>query len=101
MLRSIEEQVTDYVLRIELRSEQQLEQRNVWTGAKATKESAPGIGEASQQMADAAGKSQSTEKPKPFKREQPKVGRNDPCSCGSGKKFKYCHGVGVEGPGAS
>ena len=25
-------------------------------------------------------------------REQPKVGRNDPCPCGSGKKFKQCHG---------
>ena len=27
------------------------------------------------------------------KREAPKVGRNDPCPCGSGKKFKKCHGV--------
>ncbi|ANF57548.1 preprotein translocase subunit SecA [Halotalea alkalilenta] len=26
------------------------------------------------------------------KREQPKVGRNDPCPCGSGKKYKQCHG---------
>jgi len=26
-------------------------------------------------------------------REGPKVGRNDPCPCGSGKKFKKCHGV--------
>jgi hypothetical protein len=26
-------------------------------------------------------------------REQPKVGRNDPCPCGSGRKFKKCHGV--------
>lgn len=26
------------------------------------------------------------------KREVPKVGRNDPCACGSGKKFKACHG---------
>ncbi|WP_313242983.1 preprotein translocase subunit SecA [Stenotrophomonas sp.] len=25
-------------------------------------------------------------------REEPKVGRNDPCPCGSGKKFKHCHG---------
>ena len=25
-------------------------------------------------------------------RSQPKVGRNDPCPCGSGKKYKYCHG---------
>ena len=26
------------------------------------------------------------------KRNYPKVGRNDPCPCGSGKKYKYCHG---------
>jgi preprotein translocase subunit SecA len=24
--------------------------------------------------------------------EVPKVGRNDPCPCGSGKKYKQCHG---------
>lgn len=29
---------------------------------------------------------------KTFVREQPKVGRNDPCTCGSGKKFKKCCG---------
>ncbi len=28
----------------------------------------------------------------PVKREEPKVGRNDPCPCGSGKKYKKCHG---------
>ncbi len=28
----------------------------------------------------------------PFIRDQPKVGRNDPCPCGSGKKYKQCHG---------
>ena len=26
------------------------------------------------------------------RRSGPKVGRNDPCPCGSGKKFKACHG---------
>jgi preprotein translocase subunit SecA len=31
-------------------------------------------------------------KPKPFKREIPKVKPNDPCPCGSGKKYKKCHG---------
>jgi preprotein translocase subunit SecA len=25
-------------------------------------------------------------------RDQPKIGRNDPCPCGSGKKYKQCHG---------
>ena len=27
-----------------------------------------------------------------YKREHPKVGRNQPCPCGSGKKYKHCHG---------
>lgn len=27
-----------------------------------------------------------------FRRNSPKIGRNDPCFCGSGRKFKYCHG---------
>ena len=31
----------------------------------------------------------------PAAREQRKIGRNDPCWCGSGKKFKKCHGRDV------
>jgi uncharacterized protein YecA (UPF0149 family) len=27
------------------------------------------------------------------RKETPKIGRNDLCPCGSGKKFKQCHGV--------
>ncbi len=30
--------------------------------------------------------------PVTIRRDQPKVGRNDPCPCGSGKKYKHCHG---------
>lgn len=33
-----------------------------------------------------------TATPSTVKREEPKVGRNDPCPCGSGKKYKQCHG---------
>jgi preprotein translocase subunit SecA len=33
--------------------------------------------------------------PRQAKRDTSKVGRNDPCPCGSGKKFKKCHGVTV------
>ncbi|MBT4512568.1 MAG: hypothetical protein HOC20_10220 [Chloroflexi bacterium] len=29
----------------------------------------------------------------PFKREQLKIGRNAPCTCGSGKKYKKCCGA--------
>ncbi|MCK5396170.1 MAG: SEC-C domain-containing protein, partial [Gammaproteobacteria bacterium] len=28
----------------------------------------------------------------PYQREQKKIGRNEPCYCGSGKKYKQCHG---------
>jgi len=34
---------------------------------------------------------------KTVKRDEPKVGRNDPCPCGSGKKYKKCHGAGSGG----
>src|ERR1700676_5205201 len=29
----------------------------------------------------------------PFVRPMPKVGRNEPCPCGSGRKYKHCHGT--------
>jgi preprotein translocase subunit SecA len=43
----------------------------------------------------AAMRAQGTEgKVETIRREQPKVGRNAPCPCGSGKKYKQCHGKG-------
>ncbi len=43
----------------------------------------------------AAMQAQGTEgKVETIRRDQPKVGRNDPCPCGSGKKYKQCHGRG-------
>ncbi len=30
--------------------------------------------------------------PRPYVREERKIGRNEPCPCGSGKKYKHCHG---------
>ncbi|MDJ0838826.1 MAG: preprotein translocase subunit SecA [Acidobacteriota bacterium] len=33
-----------------------------------------------------------TDRPKTYRRDKPKQGRNEPCYCGSGKKFKHCHG---------
>ncbi|MBS0211854.1 MAG: preprotein translocase subunit SecA [Proteobacteria bacterium] len=43
--------------------------------------------QAEQQAAHARAQAQS-----PMLRDGPKVGRNDPCPCGSGKKYKQCHG---------
>ncbi|MGH7789114.1 MAG: SEC-C metal-binding domain-containing protein [Candidatus Binatia bacterium] len=36
----------------------------------------------------------------PVRRAEPKVGRNDPCPCGSGKKFKKCHALVAATPAA-
>ncbi len=41
------------------------------------------------------GRSLIPQKVETVRRIEPKVGRNDPCPCGSGKKYKKCHGVGI------
>ncbi|MEZ5555876.1 preprotein translocase subunit SecA [Haliea sp.] len=47
---------------------------------------------AEEALASGAAESAPAETPQTFTREQPKVGRNEPCPCGSGKKYKQCHG---------
>ncbi|MCH9799713.1 MAG: preprotein translocase subunit SecA [Betaproteobacteria bacterium] len=44
-------------------------------------------------LEDEEGKEQLPEGAQPVVREGVKVGRNDPCPCGSGKKYKQCHGA--------
>jgi hypothetical protein len=41
------------------------------------------------------GRSLIPQKVETVRRTEPKVGRNDPCPCGSGKKYKKCHGAGI------
>ena len=41
-------------------------------------------------------KAEAEAKAEPVRRDRPKVGRNDPCPCGSGKKYKKCHGKDEE-----
>jgi len=45
-----------------------------------------------EQQQEAAPQAEQQAKHEPFKRTEKKLGRNDPCHCGSGKKFKQCHG---------
>jgi preprotein translocase subunit SecA len=58
------------------------------SGEPASPESlAPGLGVDTRTADDHTGRVV-----QPFVRTTPKVGRNDPCPCGSGKKYKQCHG---------
>lgn len=65
-------------------------------GMTAAKADATGAGFAAAAEDQAAAMRQQGEggKPQTIRREQPKVGRNEPCPCGSGKKYKQCHGRG-------
>jgi preprotein translocase subunit SecA len=49
-----------------------------------------------QQLVYSGGEEEPNQRPSSPRRAQAKVGRNDPCPCGSGKKYKKCHGM----PGA-
>ena len=64
------------------------ERRNDYSQYRTSKEDLPG--QAAQQAAASAHQG---ERPRPQPVVAgPKIGRNDPCPCGSGKKFKACHG---------
>ena len=67
------------------------ERPNDYSQYTASKEGLPGEDANRQAMANAGG---GPKKVQPAKA-APKVGRNDPCPCGSGKKFKNCHGRGL------
>lgn len=64
------------------------ERSNANSNMKATKDELP---EQSEQRAAMNASHPQRTRPEPIK-VGPKVGRNDPCPCGSGKKFKNCHG---------
>ncbi|MBL7153558.1 MAG: preprotein translocase subunit SecA [Phycisphaerae bacterium] len=89
MLESVEDRVTDIIFRIRL--EAGARARNVWNVSQTSHDEVGQFAMAERQRA-AAQAPQGEVKVKQIKLEQPKVGRNDPCPCGSGKKYKKCCG---------
>jgi preprotein translocase subunit SecA len=91
MLEEIKSEVTKILLTVQIRSEQQVE------AVTETLRSPENIqfhhADYREELAEEAehGKNQD-EKIQPFVRQNDKVGRNQPCPCGSGKKYKQCHG---------
>jgi preprotein translocase subunit SecA len=51
-----------------------------------------------QQLTYSGGEEEPNPRPKAPRKAEHKVGRNDPCPCGSGKKYKKCHGRADAGP---
>ncbi len=88
MWDSVGERTTDLIFRME-----QLDEGFVgstWTGAEARHDAAPPPSEIGADQQAAIDGSQGDGKGKPFRNKGQHVGRNDPCPCGSGKKFKTC-----------
>jgi preprotein translocase subunit SecA len=88
MLDSINYEVVQALTRVQIRSEEQveaLEQRHQ-SDQDIKMEHASALNPLD------AGQAHEEDPQQPFVRKQPKLGRNEPCWCGSGKKFKQCHG---------
>ncbi|RMG42166.1 MAG: preprotein translocase subunit SecA [Planctomycetota bacterium] len=90
MWERVEEQVTAIVSRVEVQSPELTE--SVFRISAATHESAPLGGD--YDVGDTSGPQpgEPVQAVQPIRNRGPKVGRNDPCPCGSGKKYKKCHG---------
>jgi preprotein translocase subunit SecA len=93
MWKGIDERVTDIVYRIEQVEGDEL--RSAWKETAAIHaEAAPAALVEPQQAAagptDMPGDSRSSQPVEPIRNMGQKVGRNDPCPCGSGRKFKNC-----------
>ncbi|MBI3460453.1 preprotein translocase subunit SecA [Candidatus Acetothermia bacterium] len=95
MLGRIEEQVIGYLVKPQLKVT--TEQQPARSGARVPQQLSYRHDEA-RALAATSGNGQA-ERPKVQQRRvQQKVGRNDPCPCGSGKKYKHCHGMKEETP---
>jgi preprotein translocase subunit SecA len=94
MWESVQDKITDTIFRVE---EAEAFQESVWSIGATVHESAPSSISANgdsirgQQQAAISNSQHSDKKPEPIRNRGERVGRNDPCPCGSGKKYKNCH----------
>ncbi|MBK9161689.1 MAG: preprotein translocase subunit SecA [Nitrosomonadales bacterium] len=87
MLDEIKREVTQVLMMVQVRSEADVEAVESQPAPENVQYHHADYDEALEQ-----GAQPSDGEHKPFVREGQKVGRNDPCPCGSGRKYKQCHG---------
>ena len=94
MWDGVRDRVTEAVFRMEEMGDEEA-QMALWAGARATQESAISLAQSRAAQTDAASQMTNTggeaKKAEPIRNLGTKVSRNDPCPCGSGKKYKNCH----------
>ncbi|MGD9720312.1 MAG: SEC-C metal-binding domain-containing protein [Pirellulales bacterium] len=87
MWSSVAERVTDLIFRME---RVDAATSSPWVESAAIHEEAPSATDIAEQQQAAIDGSQTDRKLEPIRNREQRVGRNDPCPCGSGKKFKNC-----------
>jgi len=96
MLEQVKHDTISILTRIRIQGEQDLddsaERRRAAEAMRYQHAEASALGAQPQPGQPQAGAAPAAAPVEPFKREGRKVGRNEPCPCGSGKKFKQCHG---------
>jgi len=89
MLDAIDEETIGLIFKIQLEDRQKAKAREPEDQTRAVHKSTVGMGYSDTQPAEQVAPG----KRKPVKRTGKKIGRNDPCPCGSGKKYKKCCGA--------
>ncbi len=97
MLDSVKQEVISIVSKVQVRSDEEVrameeDARQKQRERELLFQHAAADGLAEDTPESAPREDRKAEPAKPFVREGEKVGRNDPCPCGSGKKYKQCHG---------
>ena len=95
MISAIQEDTVKYCYNVTV--ETKTERRAIMEAEKATKsdfveDDTARAMQGEGQLPEGAQVPERENKPETYRRDQPKVGRNDPCPCGSGKKYKNCCG---------
>jgi preprotein translocase subunit SecA len=93
MLQAMLERVQDRVVKVLYRTEIVAEDGGEPGGMRAASRPAQLPLPTAPKARDLVFSAPSSEAAVPQKRKEAKVGRNDPCPCGSGKKYKKCHGI--------
>ena len=78
LMAKIKEEITEYLFKVQIRRESEFEDEDIIAKPK--------------QIVEHRGDVEGSDKPETVRRDEEKVGRNEPCPCGSGKKYKKCHG---------
>ncbi len=92
LIAAIQDEVTDFIFRVQI-STDETAASGVWDNQSADHQQLDQYEAGRSQNEAAIARNQSGAPAKPFVRAVEKVGRNDPCSCGSGRKFKKCCGA--------